>query len=59
VAFPGAGRLSTAIYARDKLARDQVIEGPAIVAEWTTTIVVPPAWSARVDGLGDLLLERS
>ena len=39
--------------------RSTAAEGPAIVEEWTTTVVVPPGWSARADRLGNLLLERS
>ena len=44
------------VFDREQVARDQVIEGPAIVEEWTTTIVVPPGWRARADRLGDLVL---
>jgi N-methylhydantoinase A len=56
VFFRGHGRLETPVYDRDALA---ACEGPAIVEEWTTTILVPPGWNARADRLGNLVLERS
>ena len=55
VYFRGLGRLETPVYDR---AAVRSLVGPAIVEEWTTTIVVPPAWSARSDRLGNLILER-
>lgn len=33
-------------------------EGPAVILEEDTTVLVPPGWRYRVDDLGDLLLER-
>jgi len=57
VHFHGAGLLDTPVYDRDLLALDQVVVGPAIVEEWTTTILVPPTWRATVDRLGNLVLE--
>jgi N-methylhydantoinase A len=48
--------LETPVYDRDRLAVDQVVDGPAIVEEWTTTSVVPPGWRATVDSLGNLVL---
>jgi N-methylhydantoinase A len=56
VFFRGHGRLDTPVHDRDAFA---AAEGPAIVEEWTTTIVVPPGWSARADRLGNLVLRRS
>jgi N-methylhydantoinase A len=50
------GRVDTPVFERDDLARDQLIEGPAIVEEWTTTIVVPPGWTVHTDRIGDLVL---
>jgi N-methylhydantoinase A len=55
VYFRGEGRLDTPVYDRQEV---DSITGPAIVEEWTTTIVVPPGWSARSDELGNLTLER-
>jgi hypothetical protein len=33
-----------------------MIEGPAIIEEWTSTTVVPPGFEARVDSMGNLRL---
>jgi N-methylhydantoinase A len=53
------GFLSTPVHDRDSLARGQHVEGPGIVQEWTTTIVVPPAWALDVDRVGNLVLGPS
>jgi N-methylhydantoinase A len=47
----------TPVFDRDVLARGQRIVGPAIVEEWTTTIVVPHGWDAAVDRIGNLVLD--
>ena len=54
-----SGFVATDVYRRDDLGRDQRLVGPVIIEEWTTTILVPPSWSARIDHLGDVVLERS
>jgi N-methylhydantoinase A len=59
VHFRGHGPADTPVFDRDLLARGQRIDGPALVEEWTTTILVPPGWHAVVDGLGDLVMERA
>ncbi|TPJ38282.1 hydantoinase/oxoprolinase family protein [Mesorhizobium sp. B2-6-5] len=43
--------------ARDMLAPGDVLPGPAIVEEPTSTTFVPPGWTARCLQSGDLLLE--
>jgi len=32
--------------------------GPLIVEEWDTSVVVPPGWTARRDGAGNIVLDR-
>ena len=59
VRFVGSGPLDTPVYERERLALGQTIAGPALVEEWTTTIVVPPGWRASTDRLGDLVMERT
>jgi N-methylhydantoinase A len=60
VYFRGAGGwLDTAVYVRDHLAAGRVVDGPAIIREWSSTAILPPGWTARTDDLGNLLLERS
>ncbi|MDP6875101.1 MAG: hydantoinase/oxoprolinase family protein [Alphaproteobacteria bacterium] len=59
VYFRGAADyLETGIFEREKLSSGQVLEGPAIVEEWTTTTVVPPGWRLGVDGMGNLIMDR-
>lgn len=52
----GSGFQDTPVYRRDRLAVGQTIAGPAIVEEWTSTLVVPPGWETRVDPFGNLAL---
>jgi 5-oxoprolinase (ATP-hydrolysing) len=49
---------ATPVYDRETLPAGARITGPAIVREATATTVVEPDWSARVDALGNLILER-
>lgn len=53
-----AGAERTAVYARDTLPTGTLIEGPAIVTEYSATTFIAPQWSARVDEFGNLLLSR-
>jgi len=47
-----------ALYARERLRPGNMVVGPAIVFQFDTTTVVPPDWVARVDGWGNLVIER-
>ncbi|QYK41989.1 MAG: hydantoinase/oxoprolinase family protein [Paracoccaceae bacterium] len=51
------GWRDTAIYWRDHLPLSAVIEGPAIIEQMDTTILIPPGDSARQDGDGNLIVE--
>jgi N-methylhydantoinase A len=44
------------LYTRDALRAGQRLEGPAVIAEYSATTWVPPAWHAEVAPYGDLLL---
>ena len=44
------------IYNRNKLHEGLVIPGPAIVGEMDSTTVVLPGFNARVDAVGNLLI---
>ena len=59
VHFRDLGAVDTPVLDRGSLAAGQAVSGPAIVEEWTTTIVVPPGWRAVVDDLANLVMERS
>ncbi|HZQ34455.1 MAG TPA: hydantoinase/oxoprolinase family protein, partial [Dehalococcoidia bacterium] len=53
------GPHSTAIVRREALAAGALLAGPAVVVQMDTTTVVNPGWQARVDEIGNLLLERA
>ena len=55
VVFEGQSR-QTWVVQRDRLLPGNRFEGPAIVVEYTSTIVVPPFACAEVDPFGNLLL---
>ena len=41
-----------------KLGAGAAIAGPAIIEEVTTTIVIEPGWTARLDASGSYLITR-
>jgi len=49
------GFTKTKIYDGDKLLGDNVIEGPAIIEETTTTVVIPPGFKVIVDDYGNYI----
>jgi N-methylhydantoinase A len=51
--------LIVAVHRRSALVADSVVTGPAIVAEETTTLVVPPGFELWTDRLGNGVLYRS
>lgn len=46
------------IYERSKLAQGQSVEGPCLVVEQVSTILVEQAWQATMDEWGNLILQR-
>jgi len=50
---------NTPIYQRAELAVEQVIQGPAIIIEPTSTIIIEPEWQAKVSPEQDLILTRT
>lgn len=56
--FSGYGwRRNVPVYERGALAADDRVRGPAVVDEWTTTVIVPPQWESTVDAVGNLVLD--
>jgi N-methylhydantoinase A len=56
---PHAARpIHAALYERAQLAPGNIIVGPAVVFQFDTTSVIPPSWSASVDGWGNLVGEN-
>ena len=49
-------QLKPLLYQRDNLRAADVFSGPAIIAEYSATTLIPPDWQARVDNYGQLLL---
>jgi N-methylhydantoinase A len=58
VVFSGRA-LKVPILARDRIPPGVVIDGPTLVEEAGSTVVVPPGWNAELDALGCLTLRRS
>ena len=48
--------LDTPIYNRKSLSGDAKIDGPAIIEQDDTTIVLPPRWTAKIDDYGNLFI---
>jgi N-methylhydantoinase A/oxoprolinase/acetone carboxylase beta subunit len=51
------GEVDVPVYTRGALVGHRV-SGPAIIEEFDTTIVAPPAWIATIGGLGSVVMER-
>ena len=47
------------LHRRDDLRCADVLAGPAMISDGTSTTVLDPGWRATVSGSGDLLLERA
>ncbi|MGH6769375.1 MAG: hydantoinase/oxoprolinase family protein, partial [Xanthobacteraceae bacterium] len=59
VHFGGSAAVEATLYERDRLGIGAAVAGPAIVEQFDATTVIPPGWSGRVDGYGNLILERA
>jgi N-methylhydantoinase A len=56
---PYAARpVPTALYQRERLEPGNMVVGPAVLFQLDTTTVIPPDWSATVDGWGNLIAEQ-
>lgn len=58
VYFDAINPVDAAIYERDGLDIGASIAGPAVVEQFDATTIVPTGWTARVDALRNLVLER-
>lgn len=56
--YVNGGWHDAVIYARHELPVDALIHGPAILEQQDTTIFVEPDLQARVDRLGNIIIER-
>jgi N-methylhydantoinase A len=55
---PSDGARGCRLYERRLLAPGDAFEGPAIVEQYDSTIVIPPGARARVDGFRNLVIVR-
>jgi N-methylhydantoinase A len=58
VVFPSSGPrpVTASVFDRTRLVPGDHFEGPAVIAAPESTIVVPPATTARIDGYGTVML---
>ena len=47
------------IHRRDRLRPGDVVEGPAVIEEFGSTLPIAPGFSGRVDAYGDVVVQRS
>jgi len=50
------GFIATKIYDGDQMESGNIAEGPCIIEQYTTTIVVPPGGVVEVNEYGDFLI---
>ena len=58
VFFDKTGWTQTPIYSRDALLSGNFVNGPAVIEQYDTTIVIPPTWNACVDNFFNLYLKE-
>jgi N-methylhydantoinase A/oxoprolinase/acetone carboxylase beta subunit len=58
VHFDAGTSVDATVYERDGLGVESRVQGPAIIEQFDATTAVPLGWSARVDQLRNLILER-
>ena len=56
--FRSTGAVEAMVYDRPRLAAGQHVPGPAVIESLESTILVPPAWQARMNQDGFVLLTR-
>ncbi len=58
VCFDGADYLPTPLYWRSDLGPGDVLEGPAVIEEFGSTVPLHPGFTARLDDYANLLITR-
>jgi len=56
--FDAEGPTPTPTYARADLHHGHTVDGPAVLHQYDSTVVVPPGWRARVDAWQNVRMER-
>ena len=57
--YDGTSFVETPVYAREALRCADAFDGPAVIEQYDATTFVAPGWSAHVDPLHDLVMERA
>jgi N-methylhydantoinase A len=58
VLYEKAGRVRVPVYSRERLLAGNTIKGPAIIEEATSTTVLYEEDTARIDGYGNIVIEK-
>jgi N-methylhydantoinase A len=56
--FRGHGAVTAGVYARERMPAGFAVAGPAVIESLESTILVPPAWQARMTDDGFVILSR-
>jgi N-methylhydantoinase A len=56
VYFDGTDPVSSPVYQRDQLVKGQQLQGPAVVEQMDSTVLVFPGYKAETDPYGNLLI---
>ncbi|MER2534478.1 MAG: hydantoinase/oxoprolinase family protein [Rhizobiaceae bacterium] len=59
VRFGSDAAIETPVVARSHLPPESACKGPAVIVQFDTTTIVPPGWTARIDGIGNMIVERA
>lgn len=60
VVFSSGGKptsFDTAFYDREKMGAGMAFEGPAIIEQYDSTVVVPPGFKGRIDHVGNMVID--
>lgn len=56
--FEKSGFVPTPVYNRATLPAGTSIQGPALITQYDSTVVVPPEWTLRVDAALNIVMDR-
>jgi len=57
--FRETGAVAAMVYDRSRIAAEMEVAGPAVIESLESTILVPPAWNARMNDDGFVVMTRS
>lgn len=53
-----SGTWGTEVFDRKKISPGHRFSGPAIVVEYSSTLLIPPSWKGKVDPFGNIILTK-